>query len=117
MTPHVDGRDDRLASSPKSLSKVRRVRCSRAAHASTAGSLVPGAAILSQTISCPAASRAATAAPGKFSLARKRMSGCAWEYLLRTQRIARIRKAGDDVVVSRARLMNQNLYVAPSVRQ
>jgi len=36
-TPHTCGSADRPASSPKSLSKVSKIRCSRAAHASTSG--------------------------------------------------------------------------------
>jgi hypothetical protein len=71
-TPLVRGSADPLASSPKSLSKVSKIRWSRAAHASTSGSGMPGATILTHTTSCPAAAREATAAAGKFSLARKR---------------------------------------------
>jgi len=52
---HERGSADPLARSPKSLSKVSRMRSSRAAHASTSGSVVPRAAILIQTMSCPAA--------------------------------------------------------------
>ena len=48
---------DILANSPKSLSKVRRMRSSRAAQANTSGSAIPGAAVLTQTTSCPAALR------------------------------------------------------------
>lgn len=61
--------------------------------------LMPAAAILTQMMSCPTDLRAATAAAGKFSLARKRMSGCAREYFLRVQRVAGIRETGDDIVV------------------
>jgi len=46
LTPHAAGKPETLANSPKSLSKVRRIRASLAAQASTSGSLVPGAAIL-----------------------------------------------------------------------
>jgi hypothetical protein len=114
-TPHVRGGADPLASSPKSLSKVSRMRTSRAAHASASESVVPGAAVLTQTTSCTAASRAVIAAPGKFSLARKRISGCAREYLLRAQRVARISEARDDVVVRDARVIPQDLgLVHPS---
>ena len=52
------------------LSKVSRMRSSRAAHARTSGSLIPGAVTLTHTTSCPAAASAVTALPGKFSLAR-----------------------------------------------
>src|SRR3954468_15152673 len=41
-TPHLLGRDEALANSPKSLSKVSKMRSSRVAHASTSGSLMPG---------------------------------------------------------------------------
>ena len=53
-TPHVPGNGDALANSPKSLSKVSRIRSSRAARASTSGSPVPGASILTHATSCPA---------------------------------------------------------------
>src|SRR6266436_6535483 len=115
MIPHPCGSADPLASSPKSLSKVSRMRSSRAAHASTSGSFMPGAAILIQTTSCPAASRAVTAAPGKFSFARKRISGCAREYFLRAQRIARIGKTRDDIVVSNPRVIPEDIGLAPSI--
>jgi hypothetical protein len=69
----VRGSADPLASSPKSLSNVSRIRSWRAAHASMSESVMPGAAIRAQMTSCPAASRAVTAALGKFSLARKRI--------------------------------------------
>src|SRR4029450_5389086 len=114
-TPHERGSADPLASSPKSLSKVNRMRSSRAAHASTSGSVVLGAAIRTQTTSCPAASRTVTAAPGKFSLARKRLSGCAREYLLRAQRIARIGKTRNDVVVGNPWVIPEDIGLAPSV--
>src|SRR5882757_5271986 len=114
-TPHVRGSADPLASSPKSLSKVSRMRSSRAAHASTSGSVVPGAATLTQTTSCPAASRAVTAAPGKFSLARKRILGRAREYFLRAQRIACVGKTSDDVVVGNTWVIPEDIGLAPSV--
>jgi len=76
-TPQVRGSTDPRANSPKSLSKVSKIRCSRAAPcqylgASTSGSGMPGATVLTHTTSCPAAAREATATAGKFSLARKR---------------------------------------------
>lgn len=76
---------------------------------------MPGAAIRTQTTSCPAASRAVTAAPGKFSLARKRISGCVREYPLRAQYIARIGKTRDDVIVSNPRVIPEDIGLAPSV--
>ena len=53
--PEDAGRPARQASSPKSLSKVSTIRASRAAHASTSSSFIPGAAVRTQTMSCPAA--------------------------------------------------------------
>jgi hypothetical protein len=55
------------------------------------------------------------AAPGKFSLARKRISRCAREYLLRAQRIARIGKACDDVVVGNSRVIPEDIGLAPPI--
>lgn len=112
-TPHTRGRGDRPASSPKSLSKVSEIRCSRAAHAKTSGSLVPGAMVLIQAISCPAAVMAETAVPGKFSLARNRTSGSAREDLLGAKHVAGIRQAGENVVVRDARVILQNICFAP----
>src|SRR5882672_2246943 len=117
IIPHVDGSTDALASSPKSLSKVSRIRSSRTAHASTSGSLLPGAAVLIHTTSLPAASSAATAAPGKFSLARKRMSGRARVYLLSTQHVARVGKTRDDVIVRDIRVVGEDIRLAPTIRQ
>src|SRR5215470_11918916 len=113
--PHSDGSDHPLASSPKSLSKVSRIRCSRAAHASISASEMPGAAALIQTTLCPAALRAATAAPGKFSFARKRISGGRREYLLRSQRIPRVGETGHDIVVGDARIICQDISLAPPI--
>jgi hypothetical protein len=62
------------------------IRSSRATRASTSRSVVPGATILTQTMSYPAASRPVTAA-GKFSLVIKRILGWAREHLLRAQRV------------------------------
>jgi hypothetical protein len=75
-------------------------------------SVMPGAAIRAQRTSWPAASRAVTAALGKFSLARKRISGCAREYLLRAQGIARIGKTRDDVVVGHPRVIPEDIGLA-----
>src|SRR5215813_6048845 len=105
----------RRASSPKSLSKVSKMRSSLAAHAKTSGSAMPGAAVLIQTTSCPATRRAVTAAPGKFSLERERISGCAAKYFLRTQRVAGIGKASDEVVVHDPWVIGQNIAFAPTV--
>src|SRR5882762_6236544 len=113
--PQPIGKSDVLASSPKSLSKVSRTRRSRAAHANTTSSLTPGAIRLTQAISCAAASRAATAAPGKFSLARKRISSCARKYLFRAQHIAGIGETGGNVFMRDARIIRQDLGLAPSV--
>src|SRR5713226_7960295 len=114
-TPHVSGNADALASSPKSLSKVSRMRSSRVAHASTSGSLIPGVTFLTHTTSCPAAMSAVTAVPGKFSLARKRISGRAGEDLFGTQRVTRICEAGDDVVVSYSGVIRHDVGFLPSV--
>src|SRR5713101_3729148 len=114
-TPQTLGSAEPPANSPKSWSKVSRTRCSRTAHASTSGSLAPGAAILTQTMSCPAAASATTAAPGKFSFARKRISGRAREYLLGTQRVARIGQARNDVVMRHIGVVCQDLGFVPSV--
>src|SRR5712691_5291263 len=114
-TPQTLGSAELPANSPKSLSKVSRTRCSRTAHASTSGSLAPGAAILTQTMSCPAAASATTAAPGKFSFARKRISGRAREYLLGTQRVACISQARDDVVMCDTRVVREYLRFVPPV--
>jgi len=70
--PAVAGSPARQASSPKSLSNARRTRFSRTDRANTSGSGLPGASVRTQARSCPAARRAETASPGKFSFARKR---------------------------------------------
>jgi hypothetical protein len=114
--PHSEGRVEPFANSPKSLSNVSRMRCSRAAHARTSTSVAPGAALLTQTMSCPATSRAATAAPGKFSSARKRISSCARKYPFGTQSVARIRQASDDIIMGQARITLQNIGLGPAVR-
>src|ERR1700726_325491 len=114
-TPPVLGSADALASSPKSLSKVSRVRSSRIPHASTSGSLIPGAAFLTHTTSYSAAMSAATALLGKFSLARKRISGCAGEDLFGAQRVTRICEAGHDVVVSYSGVIRHDVGFLPSV--
>ena len=90
MTPQDGGSDDPLANSPKSLSKVKRIRSSRTAQSRTWWSGIPGATVLTQMTSWPAAKSPSTAEPGKFSPARNRVSGRARECSLRTQGIARI---------------------------
>ena len=51
----------------------------------------------------------------EFSLARKRISSCAREHLLRAQRIARIRKTRDDVFMRNTRVVAKDIGLAPSV--
>jgi len=115
MMPHPAGKAAALANSPKSLSKVRRIRPSLAAHDSTSGSLAPGAAVLTHNMSCPADRSRATAAPGKFSLARSRISGGAWEDLLRAQQIPRVSKARDYVVMGNAGVVGEDVGFTPSI--
>src|SRR5262249_34885532 len=110
------GARQRLSPARRNPCQVSRMRSSRAAYAKTSGSVGPGAAVLIQATSCPAASGAVTAAPGKFSLARKRISGCAREYLSRAERIARIGKTRDDIVVGNTRVIPEDIGLAPSVR-
>ena len=55
------------------------------------------------------------AAAGKFSLARKRKSGRAREYLLRAQCIARVGETREDVLVRNARVILQDIGFAPPV--
>jgi hypothetical protein len=117
IIPHVDGSAVVLASSPKSLSKVSKIRSSRAAHASSSGSPLPGAAVLIQTTSFPAALSAVTAAPGKFSFARNRMSGRAGLHLLRAQCIACIGKTRDNVIVRDIWVMSENISLGPAIRE
>jgi hypothetical protein len=52
-----------------------------------------------------------TAVPGKFSSARKRISGCAGEDLFGTQRVTRICETGHDVVVSYSRVPDQDKVI------
>ena len=114
-TSHTEGKLEPLANSPKSLSKVSRIRCSGAANASTSASAAPGASILTQTTSCPAASRAAITAPGKFLSARKRMSGCAWKYSFGTQGITRVGQTRNDIIVGQTRIVRQNVGFAQPI--
>src|ERR1700730_16912656 len=114
-TPRVAGSADARASSPKSLSKVSRIRASRAAQARTSGSPVPGAAVVSQTTSWPADRSVDTAAPGKFSLARNRISCCAGEYLFRSQGIPRVGKTRDYVLVGYSGIVGEDIGFAPSL--
>src|SRR5262249_53462218 len=94
---------------------VSKMRSSRAARASTSASLQPGAAVLTQVTSCPAAPRDAMAAAGKFSSARKRMSGCGWVHLFRAQQIARIGEASHDVLMAKIRVVVLYLPLGPPV--
>src|ERR1700680_2240990 len=102
MCPRSRKIECRLAASAKvmSASTVARHCTPEHAHARTSGSLIPGAVILTHTTSCPAVASAVTALPGKFSLPRKRILGCAGEDLFGTQCVARIRQTGYYVVVS-----------------
>jgi len=75
----------------------------------------PGAAGLTHTISYPADWRSLTAAPRKFSLARNRMSGCAWEYSLRTQYVPRVGQARDYVVPANPGIVGEDFGFAPSI--
>ncbi len=59
------------AKSPKSLSKVRRIRCSATARDRTCGSVLAGASVRTQATSWPRARNASTASSGKFSFAKK----------------------------------------------
>ena len=89
---HFAGRRARHASSPKSLSKVMRMRSSRTARASTSASGAPGESARTDARSCPATRSAAIASPGKFSLAKNRTTPRSvrrhWIDLFRAQRIA-----------------------------
>src|SRR4051794_3833904 len=68
-------------------------------------------------MSWPASRSVRTAAPGKFSSARKRMSGCAWKNLLGTQHVTGVRQAGKNVFMSNCRVVDQDVRFAPSVSQ
>ena len=104
-TPDDAGNPTCQASSPKSLSKVRSTRVYRSAHANISSSLLPGATARTQTMPCPAALSTATASPGKFSLARKRISRSARINLLRSQHIASVGKASSKVVMREPRII------------
>src|SRR5262245_411887 len=112
-TPVVDGKADALARSPKSLSNVSRMRSSRTAQANTSGSLMPGAAVLTHTMSWPSSANAATAAPGKFSLARNRILRRAREHPLCAESIAGIGQAGENIVVGKAGVVRDDVGLAP----
>ncbi len=75
MMPAEEERPRRKANSPKSLSKVIKIRCSEAARFTTSSSGLPGESVRAQNTSCPRARSASTAAPGKFSLARMHIRG------------------------------------------
>ena len=68
-TPQWAGSPNRHASSPKSLSNVTKTRASATARSRITRSVLPGASVLTQATSCPAARNAVTAAPGRFSSA------------------------------------------------
>jgi hypothetical protein len=63
--PQLAGSPDLKASSPKSLSKVRRTRASACAWASTSRSVIPGDSVLTHRTSWPACLSASTAAAGE----------------------------------------------------
>ncbi len=65
--------------------------------------------------SWPAASRTSTAARGKFSLARKRISGSAGVYFFRTQDIPRISEARGNVCAANAGIVVQNIGFGPAL--
>ncbi len=77
---------------------------------------VPGESLADaiDRMSCRALLAGTTAARGKVSLARKRISGCAREYLLRAQDIARIGKTRDDVVVGHPRVIPEDIGLRSS---
>src|SRR3954452_13964730 len=76
----------------------------------------PGAIVAIQTTSCPARTRASTAAPGKFSSARKRMSHCG-KNLLGVQQVASVVQASRDVFPGQAGIIRKNvgfdIFVGP----
>jgi hypothetical protein len=112
--PQASGRLALRAISPKSLSNVTIIRLSRAAHRKTSVSGIPGATSPIQTTSCPARTRASTAAPGKFSSARKRMLRRG-ENLLRMQQIARVAQASRDVFPRQAGIICKNIGLVPAI--
>ena len=69
--PQGAGKPNRHASSPKSLSNVRRTRASALARSSTLRSELPGASVRIQATSLPAERKVATALPGKFFVCEK----------------------------------------------
>ena len=114
-TPQVRGSADPLASSPKSLSKVSKIRCSRAAHASTSGQ-----ACLAQRF-WPTRHRAQLP-PGRRPPRQENSrwrenakSGRARKHFLRAQCIASIGKTREDVLVRNTWIILQNIGFAPSV--
>jgi len=116
MTPQDGGSDDHLANSPKSLSKVIRIGYSCPARSRTWRSGIPGATVLTQMTSWSAANSASTAAPGKFSSARNRISGCARGYSLRAQGVARRGEACEDIVMLNAGIILQDVGLVPTIR-
>ncbi len=114
--PQAAGNAADFTRSPKSLSKVSKIRSSFAANAITSKSLAPGATNRIQTTSCPAETSPLTAAPGKFSSARKRVSSRARQNPLGAQRIARIGETTDDVGVIEAGIIGENIGLAYASR-
>ena len=114
-TPQASGRPAPRAISPKSLSKVKIIRLSRAAHRKISLSEMPGAIVPIETTSCPACTRASTAAPGKFSSARKRMSGCG-ENLLGIQQVSRVGQARRNIFPRQTGIVGKDVRLVPTIR-
>lgn len=70
MIPEADEIPRRNASSPKSLSKVKRILDSTEAIWMTCSSVIPGDVSRIHEMSCPPSRRLLTEMPGKFSSAR-----------------------------------------------
>lgn len=69
--PQDAGRPALQASSPKSLSKVRRIRFSRTARSNTSPSRLPGASVRTQARLCPAARNSCYCTPWKSFVREK----------------------------------------------
>src|SRR4029077_14831203 len=91
-----------------------RIRASLAARARTSRRLVPGAAVVSQPTSWPADRSVDTAAPGKFSLARRRISCGAGKYPFRTQGVSRVGETGNYVLVVFSGRVGEEISFAPT---
>lgn len=72
-TPEDAGNRDRNANSPKSLSKVRRMRLFATARFKTVWSSIPGESARTHATSCPMSRNASTTSRGKCSFAKNRM--------------------------------------------